>query len=216
MKVSKVYDNLYMFSTYEAHIGLAFNQFLLLGKEPLLVHTGSRPHTLALMNELRRILAGQELAYAFISHFESDECGGLGVLTEHYPGVRPICSAVTARQIVGFGLAPGQEPVVKAPGDTLGTADYTLQFIGYPSEMHLWEGLLAFEQRQGILFSSDLFIRRGFMENVTVGTTWAHEISIISENQIPGPAARATLQRTLETMPVKIVAPGHGPCLDVV
>ncbi|MGE5653973.1 MAG: MBL fold metallo-hydrolase, partial [Bacillota bacterium] len=71
-------------------------------------------------------------------------------------------------------------------------------------------------QSQGILFSSDLFIRRGFMESVTVGTTWAHEISMISEHQILGPAARAAIQRTLETMPVKMVAPGHGPCLDVV
>ncbi len=216
MKVWKVQDNLYMFSTYEAHIGLAFNQFLLMGKEPLLVHTGSRSHAVSLVHELRRLLGGQSLAYAFFSHFESDECGGLGLLTDEYPDLRPICSAVAARQIAGFGLAEGHQPVIKAPGDKLETSDYTLQFICYPSEMHLWEGLLAFEERQGILFSSDLFIRRGFMESVTVGTTWQNEISRISEHQIPGPAARAALQRTLESLPVKVVAPGHGPCLDVV
>ncbi|MGE5653955.1 MAG: MBL fold metallo-hydrolase [Bacillota bacterium] len=215
MKVYKVIDNLYMFSTYENHIGLTFNQFLLLGKEPLLVHTGSRPHTVTQVPELKNLLGDQELTYAFISHFESDECGGLGVLTEHYPHVRPICSAVTARQIAGFGLAHGQQTVVKAPGDTLETAEYSLQFISYPSEMHLWEGLLAFEQRHGILFSSDLFISRGFMESITVGTTWSEEVRKISEHQIPGSTARENLKQALLPMPVKMVAPGHGPCLDV-
>lgn len=215
MNVKKISDTLYMFTTYEVHIGLTFNQYLLLAKEPLLVHTGSRHQTVTLLPELKRILGGQALSHIFISHFEGDECGGLGLLTEAYPDVKPICSAVTARQLAGFGLAEGQQPVIKAPGDTLETGDYTLQFISYPAEMHLWEGLLAYEQRQGILFSSDLFTRRGLMDTVTVGATWSGEVDKITEHQIPSPSAREVLQKTLMSMPVKMVAPGHGPCLDV-
>lgn len=75
-------EELYQFSTYIEPINLTFHQYLLLGDEPVLVHTGNIIQAEALLPQLKAALKGKELKYIFISHFEADECGGLRVILE--------------------------------------------------------------------------------------------------------------------------------------
>ncbi len=77
---------------------------------------------------MKKSLAGQtdlqqeqELAYIFVSHFESDECGGLSLLLENQPKAKPVCSEITARQLNGFGIA--NEIAVQKPGGVHTTRD---------------------------------------------------------------------------------------------
>jgi flavorubredoxin len=123
----------------------------------------------------------------------------------------PVCAAVTARQLSGFGITDGA--LIKKPGESLHGADFDIQFVSYPSEMHLREGLLAFDARRGLLFSEDLFIRRGQMSRPTRPLAWEEEIQAISPAQIPPAEAREALQADLRKLPVRLVAPGHGPLL---
>ena len=213
MESIRIIDDLYLFSSYIGFIDLTFNQYLLLGREPILIHTGSKDQAIELLPELKTLLGDRSLSYIFISHFESDECGGLSFLMNHFPEAKPICSQVTARQLMGFSLA--NDIIVKTPGDILETGDFKLKFISYPSEMHLWEGLMVFEENRGLLFSSDLFIQRGNFKDVVVSAIFEDEIQKISLQQVPSPAAHKALQETLINLPVKYVIPGHGPCLKV-
>jgi flavorubredoxin len=206
-------ENLVTFSSYVGPIDLSFNQYLLTAKEPLLVHTGNVVQAAELAPRLKEALDGRPLAYIFVSHFEADECGGLALLLDRFPGARPICSQVTARQLSGFGI-PG-DVVVKTPGEALDGDGFRLEFISYPSEAHLWEGLLAFESQRGILFSSDLFIRRGRIEEAKVSADWASEVAGITEDQVPPRAAREALQGILGNLAVQSVALGHGPVLAI-
>ncbi len=105
---------------------------------------------------LAEVVDIKQISYIFISHFESDECGSLCNFLGLNPGLIPVCSAVTAHQLQGFGLHDSAQ-VVK-PGDELALGKRHLRFISYPSEMHLWERLLAYETTDKILFSSDLFV----------------------------------------------------------
>ena len=41
MENIKVFNDLHLFSSYNKLVDLSFNQYLLLGSEPLLIHTGS-------------------------------------------------------------------------------------------------------------------------------------------------------------------------------
>jgi flavorubredoxin len=213
MEQIKIFDNLYMFNTYNQYINLSFNQFLLLGEEPVLIHTGSYGMTEELIPRIKELLGDKELSYIFISHFESDECGGLSLLLKHYPNAKSVCSAVTARQLQGFGLV--NDPIIKAPGDTLSIKGSSLSFISYPSEMHLWEGLLAFETEEKLLFSSDLFIRMGKLSDPVINSTLPGELTGIAPHQIPDPAALKSVQGSLMELPVKYIVPGHGPVLKV-
>jgi flavorubredoxin len=213
MKSIKVFDDLQMFNNYLGFIDLTFNQYLLLGDEPLLIHTGDRDQAVEMLPMLKALLGDRKLCYIFISHFESDECGGLSFLKEYFPEAKPICSQVTARQLMGFGLAT--DIIIKAPGEVLETGDFKLRFISYPSEMHLWEGLMAFEEKRGFLFSSDLFISRGVLKDSVVISTLEEEIQKISPEQIPNPTNYITVQQNLRNIPIKYIIPGHGPCLKV-
>ena len=152
------YD-LHLFTDYMQPVNLSFNQYLLLTEEPVLFHTGSAQQAAALLPRLEAALAGRPLRHIFVSHFESDECGGLAALLDRYPDASVICPEVTARQLMGFGYQCSLD--AKKPGEHIVTDSFDLEFIGYPSEMHLWEGLLAYEHRRKIFFSSELMMRWG-------------------------------------------------------
>ncbi len=153
----------------------------------------------------------RSLSYVFVSHFESDECGGLHLWLKRFPGLRAVCSEVTARQLGGFGIT--ENVVIGKPGKLLEADGFTLEFVSYPSEMHLWEGLLAFETRRKLLFSADLFLRRGVADPARQPLKWEEEVARISPTQVPSAEARATLQASLRKLQVTSVAPGHGPFL---
>ena len=211
--MAAIYQDLNQFSSHFPPIDLSFHQYLLTAQEPILVHTGNLHQAMALVPQLKTALNDQILKYIFISHFEADECGGLSHLLKHFPEAKPVCSEVTARQLSGFGLT--NEVIVKKPGEKLATEDYELEFLSYPSEMHLWEGLLAIENRRGIFFSSDLMINFGNSGGTVVDSDWSTEIKNIRSEQVPDPERRALLQETLTRLKPRFVATGHGPCLEL-
>ncbi|HEY8804082.1 MAG TPA: MBL fold metallo-hydrolase, partial [Clostridium sp.] len=80
MEQIKVFDDLYEFRSINEGFPITFNQYLLLGEESLLFHTGNSSHVKLLVPMLKKLLGDKCLKYIFISHFESDECGGLSHL----------------------------------------------------------------------------------------------------------------------------------------
>lgn len=202
-------QDLFRFSTYIPQINLSFNQYLLKANEPVLVHTGDMQQASALMPGLKEKLAGVPLKYIFISHFEGDECGGLSLISDNFPESITICSEITARQLRGFGYK--NEIITKKPGEKLSTSSYEFEFIGYPSEMHLWEGLVVVESHRGIFFSSDLMIHYG--DAIVLDSSWAAEINNICWEQMPGHERFDQMQKTLTKFRPKLVATGHGPVL---
>ena len=207
-----VYDDLYRFSSYLEPIDLAFNQYLLLADAPLLVHTGNTQQAKELVVRLKDILKDRPLTYIFVSHFESDECGGLKEVLAAYPEAKVLCSEVTARQITGFDLTDRVQ--VQAGGETLDLGKALLRFLSYPSEMHLWEGLLLYEEERGIFFSSDLVFRTGPAAFPSIESRWSQEVEGVTREQIPDDDKRATLQDALLRLDVRFVATGHGPCVQ--
>jgi len=209
--MSSIYEDLHQFSSYVSPIDLTFHQYLLLADESVLVHTGSVQQAKALVPQLKEVLASRTLKYIFISHFESDECGGLSLILKHFPEAKPICSEVTARQLSGFGIT--NDIIIKRPGEKLISNGYELEFISYPSEMHLWKGLLLMENKRGIFFSSDLVFRFGNAHGAVIEGDWQTEIENITPQQVPDHQQREKLQQTLAQLNPKFVATGHGPCL---
>ncbi len=206
-------EDLYQFSTVIPQIKLSFNQYLLLTEEPVLIHTGSVKQAEVMLPQLKAALNGKELKYIFVSHFESDECGGLSLVLKQYPNAKPICSQTTAQQLTGFGLV--DEVIIAKDGDTIKTADYELEFLSYPSEMHLWEGLLLMETIRGIFFSSDLMMSFGEEMGTVKASSWQTEVNNIRMDQVPDPAKLDELKQTLLKLKPNFIATGHGPCLSL-
>lgn len=211
--MTAIYKDLYQFSSYIPPIDLSFHQYFLLGDEPILVHTGSIQMAEALVPELKAVLGERNLKYIFVSHFESDECGGLSQVLKHFPEAITICSGETAGQLRGFGII--NNAVVKKPGEKLICGDSEFEFINYPSEVHLWGGLLLIENKRGIFFSSDLVFQFGKAQGTVIEGNWQKEIEGIAPHQVPDLEGRAQLQQGLLKLKPKFVAAGHGPCLKV-
>ncbi len=213
MKEYKVMDNVYLFNSYVDAIDLSFNQFLVLTPIPMLIHTGAIDRTEVLIPKIQEVIGSRPLEYVFISHFESDECGGLALLKNYYPQIKAICSQITARQVMGFGIT--SNIAVVNPQDKMKIGDSLFEFISYPSEMHLWEGLIMVEANQGILYSSDLFIRTGKIQKPMENSEINEEIKNINLQNVPSQEALERLKKDLLALQLKYLMPGHGPCLKL-
>lgn len=211
--IHPILDMVYLISSFDEKIGITFNQYLILDDKPTLVHTGSAPIFPQVLDAIGQVARVRDLAYVFVSHFEADECGSISQFLEVARELVPVCPAVTARQLQGFGLC--QNPMAVKPGETLDLGKRRLRFLAYPSEMHLWEGLLAYEETDQVLFTSDLFIRRGQPEKPVVEGRIA-EFQDIPSMSIPSPEGRQACLEAIQALDIRIMALGHGPAVKIV
>ncbi len=207
--MTAITPHLWRHTTYNQFIDLTFNQYLIGTAHPMLIHTGSAPEAPSLLKALK----GRKLSYIFVSHFESDECGALSAILNVYPSAKVVTGEVTARQITGFGIKA--DVITASDGEVLSLGDLELEMIAYPSEMHLWDGLLCYERKSKTFFSSDLMIRFGNSDVNQVTSDWKQEVEAIGVMQIADADRRRTLKERLLTLDVDLVAPGHGPILTV-
>jgi hypothetical protein len=80
-RFAEIADGLYRLSTFVPEIappaGFTYNQFLVLGDEPLLFHTGLRRHFPLVRDGVARILPPERLRWIAFGHYEADECGAM-------------------------------------------------------------------------------------------------------------------------------------------
>lgn len=212
--MTQIFEELYQFTDVIEPIKLSMHQYLLLTEEPILVQTGAVKQTEATLPQLKQILGKNTLKFILVSHFESDECGGLSLVMKEYPDAITICSEVTARQLMGFGISNKFE--IKKPGDQFLGNDFEFDIIGYPSEMHMWEGLLFTENKRGIFFSSDLMFGMGENHGQVVECTWSDAIKTSGAESLPSHEMQTKLIEDLKSLNPKFVASGHGPCIKIV
>lgn len=208
-RVAEVWPDTYVCNTFDPDRGLSFNQYVIDAERPALVHTGGADMLDHVVAGIERVVAVDDLAFAVATHFEADECGALSALLERHPALRPVGSPVTARQLRGFGIHA--DALVREGGGTLDLGDRSLEFLSYPAEMHLWEGLLAFDPGASGLFSSDVFRRRGRVADLVV--TEALAMDDVPPDRCPSDDHRASLVRSLVDLDPRYVAPGHGPVI---
>ncbi len=210
--IDPVLEGIYRIATFDEKVGISFNQYLIMDEKPTLMHTGSALIFNDVLDAIRKVTKPEDLSYVFVSHFEADECGSLTRFQEVAKHLVPVCPAVTSRQLQGFGLC--QNFQAKQPGDTLEIGRRRLRFISYPSEMHLWEGLIAYEETDRILFTSDLFIRRGpSSEPVVEGKL--SEFADIPAMSIPSPEGRQACIEAIKKLDIRFMALGHGPAVRI-
>ena len=83
--MEKIYGDLVQFTEFMPSVDLALHQYLLMGDEAILIHTGTLNYSKELIPKLKEVLDGKNLKYIYVSHFESDECGGLSEILKAYP-----------------------------------------------------------------------------------------------------------------------------------
>ncbi len=213
MKTLKLAENIYQFHNYFAPINLSFNNYLIIGKETLLVQTGDTMHAQMLIPKIKEILGDKPLDYVFISHFESDECGGFKIIEQQYPNIKAICSEVTARQLMGFNIT--KSTITQSPNSEFSSNNINLKFIGYPAEMHNWVGLLLFDKTSSILFSSDVYVQLGEVTENLICSDIDTQIKVLENDPFLSNQMKNDLKNEFLKLPISIIAPGHGACIKL-
>lgn len=210
--MAEIYKDLYQFSMHIPHMHFTLHQYLFLSEEPVLISTGTFQQAKIILPEIKGLLNGKELKYIFVPHFESDECGGLSLFQKEYQDVITICSELTARELIGFGYEG--EIQCRKEGDILNGNDFSFKFIDYPSEVHLQNGIVFYEEIRKIFFSSDLMLRYGDAVGQTIDSSWEDEVEAINIERIPNENRLILIKNNLKEIKPLFIAVGHGFCVN--
>lgn len=184
------------------------HQYLLATEPSILFATGTVQQAERSLPEIEEILGGRPLDYIFVSHMESDEYGGIRIFLERYPDAKVICSRLASRELPGLGV---ECDCVAADGDTvIEEGDISLKTITYPCEVHLQDGIIAYEQNSGILYSSDLMQSPGDGRDTVEECGYLPRAESISPVRIPNEKGLEDTKRKLASISPRFVAVGHG------
>jgi flavorubredoxin len=180
-QVSEIADRIYRLSTWVAEVappaGFTFNQFLLLGDEPLLFHTGPRKMFPLVREAVGRLMPPERLRWISFGHVEADECGAMNEWLAIAPQAQ-VAHGNTACS-VSLGDLADRAPRLLQDGEMLELGrGLRVRYIDTPHTPHAWESGVMCEQSTGTLLCGDLFTQVG-------------DGPALTEGDILGPAAAA-------------------------
>lgn len=163
-RIAEIADGIFRLSTFVPDVappaGFTFNQFLVLGEEPLLFHTGLRKMFDLTRDGLSRIIPPERLRWISFGHFEADECGALN----EWLAVAPQAEAAHGQTgcLVSLNDYADRTPRQLQNGEILELGrGKRIRYIDTPHTPHGWDAGLLFEETTGTLLCGDLFTHLG-------------------------------------------------------
>lgn len=213
-RICEIADGIYRLSTFVPDIappcGFTFNQFLVLGEEPLMFHTGLRRMFPLNRDALSRIIAPERLRWIAYGHFEADECGAMN----EWLGIAPQAQAAHGQTgcMVSLNDFADRAPRVLADGETIDLGGKRVRFIDTPHTPHGWDAGVLYEETTGTLLCGDLFTQLGNDRALTDGDVVGPAIAAedLFKYSALSPAMGVTL-RSLAKLAPRTLALMHGP-----
>lgn len=213
-KITEIADGLFRLSTFVPDIappaGFTFNQFLVLGAEPMLFHTGLRKMFPLTRDALARIIPPDSLKWIAYGHFEADECGAMN----EWLAVAPQAQAAHGQTGVMVSLTDfaDRSPRILADGETIDLGDKRVRFIDTPHTPHGWDAGVLYEETTSTLLCGDLFTQLGNDRALTDGDVVGPAIAAedLFKYSALNPAMGATI-RSLAKLAPRTLALMHGP-----
>ncbi|MCH8282258.1 MAG: MBL fold metallo-hydrolase [Chloroflexi bacterium] len=155
--VTEIASGVYRINVVLPDRPVSYSLFLLDDDSPTLIETSFAAVFDEVKAAVESVMDLAKIERIVVPHFEGDECGALNKFLAAAPNAVAVCSPIGSSSIRDF---TGREPVVISDGEVLTTGSRKLRFFLTPY-VHAWDSLLAVEETQGTLFSSDLFIQPG-------------------------------------------------------
>jgi flavorubredoxin len=214
-KISEIADGIYRLSTYVPEIappaGFTFNQFLVLGDEPLLFHTGLRKMFPLTRAGLARVVAPERLRRIAFGHFEADECGAMNEWLAVAPQATPAHGRTACT--VSLNDFADRAPRELADGEAIELGrGKRVRYIDTPHTPHGWDAGVLYEESTRTLLCGDLFTQLGDDRALTDGDIVgpAIEAEDMFMYSSLNPAMGTTIRRLAALAP-RTLALMHGP-----
>jgi flavorubredoxin len=214
-KISEIADGIYRLSTYVPDIappaGFTFNQFLVLGDEPLMFHTGLRKMFLNNRDALGRIMSVERLRWIAFGHFEADECGAMNEWLAVAPQATPAHGQIGC--MVSLNDFADRPPRVLTDGEVINLGGgKRVRFIDTPHIPHGWDAGVLYEESTRTLMCGDLFTQVGNDRALTDGDIVGSAIAAedMFKYSCLNPGMGVTI-RSLSNLAPHTLALMHGP-----
>lgn len=201
-------------SQYVVPEGVSYNSYLILDEKTALMDTVDARKTEEWLANVKEELGGRTPDYLIVSHMEPDHAGSIAAAVAAYPEMKLVGNAKTFPVLQQFfALEPEElerKKVVVAEGEELKLGAHTLQFFMAPM-VHWPEVMVAYEQKEKILFSADGFGKFGALDAEEEWTCEARRyyINIVGKYGAPVQA----LLKKAATLDIRMICPLHGPIL---
>ena len=214
-KVSQIADGIYRLSTFVPDIappaGFTFNQFLVLGEEPLLFHTGLRKMFPLTHGAVGRVISPGRLRWIAFGHYEADECGAMNDWLAVAPNARVAHGRTGC--MVSLNDMADRSPRILDDGETIDLGNgKRVRYVDTPHTPHGWDAGVLFEESTRTLMCGDLFTQLGngaaLTEDDIVGPAIAAEDLFKYSSLNP---AMGTTIRSLASLAPRSLALMHGP-----
>jgi flavorubredoxin len=212
--VSEIAKDIHRVSTYSPDGppgGIIYNQFVLTGREPVLVHTGMRATFAAVREAVAGVVDPASIRWVSSCHASRpDEYGALA----EWEAVSPSMTVAHGRTgcFLCLGDLSSREPRSLGDGEVLEAGRHRLRWIDTPHVPGPWESGVLFDESSATLFCGDLFARTG---PAPVTTTDDIADAAIAHDQLMHghaytPNTGPTLRRLAALAPQRL-ALMHGP-----
>ena len=217
-RICEIADGIYRLSTFVPDIappaGFTFNQFLVVGDEPLMFHTGLRKMFQTNLEAVSRIIRPADLRWIAFGHFEADECGAMN----EWLAVAPQAQLAHGQTgcMTSLNDMADRAPRALADGEVIEIGEgRRIRYIDTPHTPHGWDAGVIFEEKTSTLMCGDLFTQVGDGPALTrdeiVGPAIAGEDMFNYSSLSPGMGA--TL-RGLAKLSPRTLALMHGPSFE--
>jgi flavorubredoxin len=214
-KVDEIAAGIFRLSTFVSEIappaGFVFNQFLVLGDEPLMFHTGLRKMFTLNRDALARIIPSERLRWISYGHYEADECGAMN----EWLAIAPNAKAAHGNTgcMVSLNDFADRAPRILSDGEVIDLGGgKRVRFIDTPHTPHGWDAGVLYEESTGTLMCGDLFTQLGdgpaLTDKDVVGQAIAGEDLFRYSSLNPGMGATI---RGLAKLAPRALALMHGP-----
>jgi flavorubredoxin len=213
--VAEIADGIFRLSTFVPDVappaGFTFNQFLVLGDEPLLFHTGPRRMFPLVREAVQRIMPPERLRWISFGHVEADECGAMN----EWLALAPHALVAHGEIAVSVSLndLADRPPRLLANGGTIDVGrGKRVRYLDTPHTPHGWDAGVMYEESTGTLLCGDLFTQVGnappLVHGDIVGPAIAGEDMFGYASLNPN---MGTTIRSLATLAPRTLALMHGP-----
>jgi flavorubredoxin len=214
-RISEIADGIFRLSTHVTDIappqGFTYNQFLILGDEPLMFHTGLRKMFALNRDALSRIIPPERLRWIAFGHFEADECGAMNEWLVAAPEATPAHGETGC--LVSLNDFADRPPRILKDGEIVDLGGgKRVRFIDTPHTPHGWDAGILYEEETRTLLCGDLFTQlgndRALTDGDVVGPAIAAEDMFNYSSLNPGMGATI---RNLARLDPRTLALMHGP-----
>lgn len=191
--------------------GTSYNAYVVKSKKSALIDTVDPTKAHELLANLEELHI--KIDYVIPNHTEQDHSGSLPAVLESYPDAKVVTNPKCKNMLEDHLLIPEEKFISVNDGDTLSLGGKTLEFITAPW-VHWPETMFTYLKEDKILFTcdflgshlatSDLFVTDEARLYESAKRYYA-EIMMPFRTKI-----RSYLQK-IDSLPVDIIAPSHGP-----